>query len=94
LTSFAKNNIYVGAYCSGNTIQIGGSAYVSKKTIAIVVATVDAAIILVYAFMIHFLKYSQKAAVKNVLKNAYAASLYTLNITNLPNHIEPQEMAA
>jgi len=43
--------------------------------------------------MVYTLKYTQKSATKNVLKTAYSASSYTLQIRNLPQDLPSEELA-
>lgn len=76
----------------GQNIEITSQAKISKRAIAITVAAIDAFIILTFTLMVHFLKYSQNSTIKNVLKSAYSASLYTVNIKNLPEDSDPEQL--
>ena len=42
--------------------------------------------------MVWSLRYARNATVQHVLQNSYSASLYSVEITNLPKTIKPEQM--
>jgi len=98
--------VYISAKCLGKffpftglkgtveDVYVSDSTSISRSTVAYLVVMVDAVIIVAYLLMAYILKYSQRAATKNILQNAYSASAYTLNIRNLPENMSGEELTA
>lgn len=84
-SQISSNNVYMKVYCNDDDLQIGRNDYVSKRTIAIVLASLDAAIIVIYVIMVLSLKRSIHKATRNVLRYSYSPKLFTIAITNLPS---------
>lgn len=84
--------VYVKAYCENSKLELSRGTYIKKSTVAAIIASLDAAIIVIYLFMVVTLKSSIFKATRNVLKYSYSAKLYTVIITNLPEHLTPDEM--
>jgi len=92
-TIYQNYNIYVQVSCDTTTLTLFGSLEIAKSTIALTVALCDAVIIIIFIVMVYSLKYAQKSATRNVLKTAYSASSYTLQIRNLPQDLPSEELA-
>lgn len=78
----------------GDNIVVFEKYSIKKTTVAYIVAIADTIIIALLLFMIYTLKFAQKSASQNLLKKAYSASSYTLELRNLPQTMPSEELAA
>jgi len=86
--------VYMQVTCISRSVEVDAEAPYLKSKIAYIVTTLDAVIVIMFLFMIISLKYAQKSAVKNVLRETYSASSYSLIINNLPKKSSHQEVCA
>jgi len=91
---YSTQNVYIKVTCSTTTLKIFTDYTIEKSTVAFVVASLDAAIIVFFLLMIHTLKFAQKSAARNIEKKAYSASSYTVEIRNLPQEFGAEDLAA
>ena len=90
---YSTKNVYMQMTCSADTLNLFGNFQISKSTVAFIVASLDAAIVIVFLIMVYTLRHAQKSATENVLKKAYSAASYTAQIKNLPQHMPAEELA-
>lgn len=91
---YGYENVYLQVQCISEDVKFSDSASVSKEIIGYVVTSLDALITVLFVAMIYSLKYAQRAATQNVLKKAYSASSYTIQVSNLPQDMASEEIAA
>ena len=89
---YDEKSIYMRVACISDTIIISETKSISRTDISYFVSTMDAIIVLLYLFMIFTLKLVQNSATKHALKQTYSASLYSLQISNLPSGIVAEEL--
>ena len=87
-----KYYTYFQVYCKSDYLTLTGGAHIDKSLIPIIIAFFDAGIVLSYIFMLISLGVSQKKAINNVLHNSLSPSLYTLEVTNLPNNLDKESL--
>jgi len=88
-------NVYLQVQCISNDVQFGDKDNsISKEVIGYVVTSLDAVISILFLVMIYTLKFSQRSATENVLKKAYSAASYTIQVKNLPQDMASEELAA
>jgi len=76
---------YFRAYCQNDSINVTGGSSLSKKTIGYIIASIDAAICVIYFLMLFLLRGLQKKAVYNLEDSLNSVDGYTLKISNLPS---------
>jgi len=84
----------LNSFFLATTLTLFDGIEIEKTTVAYTVAILDTVIIIVFLLMVYSMKYAQKSAAKNVLKKAYSASSYTVQIRNLPQDMPSEELAA
>jgi len=76
----------------GETVMISETKSISRTDISYFISVMDAFIIFFYLFMIFTLKLVQNSAARHSLKQTYSASLYSLQISNLPSGVIVEEL--
>jgi len=86
--------VYIQVSCDTTKLTLFEGIEIEKTTVAYTVAILDTIIIVVFLIMVYSMRYAQRSAAKNVLKKAYSASSYTVQIRNLPQDMPSEELAA
>jgi hypothetical protein len=88
ITGNSNNAFYFNILCQDIKVETVGGYEVSKKNIGYIVASFDAGIYLILILMLFLLKYSENAAVVNVLGNNEGVDSYTIEVRSLPSNLE------
>lgn len=89
-TGLQTPTIYLGVYCLEATLKIGDKFNYALKDIAFMITMIDAAVIIVYIYMIFNLNLSGTKAINNIISNSLSANALTIEVTNLPKD-KPKE---
>jgi len=81
----SSDKLYFQAYCQSDNLNLTSGKTVNKKTIGWVLASIDAAICVIYMIMLFLLRGLQKKAVYNLEDSLNSVDGYTLKISNLPS---------
>ncbi len=88
ITGNSNNAFYFNILCQDIKVETVGGYEVSKKNIGYIVASFDAGIYVILLLMLFLLKYSENAAVVNVLGNNEGVDSYTIEVRSLPSNLE------